>query len=107
MGEDPVLPGDDDTTPEPRLRAVPTDPTELVGFLEERRARLGATVDELVARVTPGEMVRRVRNRLRARIRLTTHTPDGGVRWERIAAVSSAATILLTSVAFVARRRLH
>jgi hypothetical protein len=107
MGEEPVSEGNDATDPTAKPQAVPSDPDELVRFLEGRRARLASTVDELVIRATPGEMARRTRARLLDRLRAATHASDGDLRWERVAAVSAAAVVSLLTLGILLRRRLR
>lgn len=95
------------TEPAPDRRAapsLPTDPHDLVRFIEQRRARLATTVEELASRASPGGMARRGTAGVRARARAATHTPEGRLRVERIAAVL-AATSVVVAFAVVARRR--
>jgi hypothetical protein len=59
------------------------------------RERLAGTVDELQHRTAPKEIVRRQVEALRARLVDATHTPDGRLRTERVAALAAAAVALV------------
>jgi hypothetical protein len=72
--------------------------------IEATRRRLAATIDELTFRVHPKEVLRREVASLKARISNATHTPEGELRLERVAAVGAAVAAL---VALVVWRRRH
>ena len=72
--------------------------------IEATRARLAATIDELAFRAQPKEIARREVASLKASVRAATHTPEGELRVERIAAVG-AAVAALTALIIWRRRR--
>lgn len=84
--------------------ALPDSPEEIEASIAERRAHLAATVDELVERAQPKAIARRSMEDARARLVSATHTEDGQLRTERIAAVAGAAVVVLTLFALLRRR---
>jgi hypothetical protein len=89
--------------------AVPVPPSAAVQRLEselaERRAHLTTTIDELVTRLSPKEIVRREVESVRIKIAETTHTPDGQLRRELVAAVLGATAVVLVGVGLLRRSR--
>jgi hypothetical protein len=85
--------------------ALSNDPAVLERQVEERRARLAATVDELAVRARPREIARRGAASAKARLRRATTTAEGELRVERIGAVAAGALALLAMAAF--RRRMR
>lgn len=83
--------------------AAPTV-AELEAELAARRQHLGATIDELVTRVSPKEIVRRQVEGAQVSFAAATHTPDGELRTERIAAVLGAVSIVLISAGLLRRQ---
>ena len=81
-----------------------TDPAAIESDIEATRARLAGTVDELAVRLHPKEISRRSVQDLKDRLRAATHTPDGRLRTERIAAVGAAAVALVSLVVWNRRR---
>lgn len=59
------------------------------------RTRLANTVDELQHRTAPKEVARRQVESLRTKFMDATHTPDGQLRTERVAALAAAAVALI------------
>jgi hypothetical protein len=59
------------------------------------RVHLASTIDELVARSKPREIARRQTESARAKFVETTHTPEGDLRVERVAAMAAASAVLL------------
>ena len=59
------------------------------------RQRLAGTVDELQYRTAPKEILRRQVEALRNRLVDATHTPDGRLRTDRVAALAAAAVALI------------
>ena len=59
------------------------------------RVRLADTVDELQHRTAPKEVARRQVEGLKAKLVDATHTPDGQLRTERVAALAAAAVALI------------
>ena len=85
---------------------TPTEPAAIERAIDERRRHLAATIDELTFRAQPKEIARRTAAGLQARVRAATHTPDGQLRTERLAAVGgAAAAVLALMVALRVRRR--
>ena len=89
--------------------AVPDPPTPEVAALEaelnDRRAHLSTTIDELVTRLSPMEIVRREVESVRIRLAEATHTPDGQIRTELVAAVLAAASAVLVGAGLLRRNR--
>jgi hypothetical protein len=87
--------------------AVPLTPqvVQLEAELAERRAHLSTTVDELVTRLMPREILRREVEAVRIKVAEKTHTPDGQVRSELVAAVLGAASVVLIGVGLLRRSR--
>jgi hypothetical protein len=87
--------------------AVPLTPqvVQLEAELAERRAHLSTTVDELVTRLMPREILRREVEAVRIKVAEKTHTPDGQVRSELIAAVLGATSVVLIGVGLLRRSR--
>lgn len=59
------------------------------------RTRLANTVDELQHRTAPKEVARRQVESLRTKFMDATHTPEGHLRTERVAALAAAAVALI------------
>ena len=87
--------------------AVPPSPQvlQLEAELAERRTHLSNTVDELVTRLMPREILRREVEAVRIKVAQTTHTPDGQIRSELVAAVLGATSVVLIGVALLRRSR--
>jgi hypothetical protein len=73
---------------------VSQSPAQIEAEIEATRARLAGTVDELATRVQPKEIARRSAEDAKAKLQAATHTEDGSLRTERIAAVGAAAAVL-------------
>jgi hypothetical protein len=86
-------------------RPLSSDPAVLEREIEARRARLAATVDELVFRAQPKEIARRASADAKAKFQAATTTPDGDLRTERIAAVAAAVLLLVVLAIWNRRRR--
>lgn len=69
------------------------------------RSRLEVTVNELAYRAQPQVIAQRQADSLKRRLDTATHTPDGDLRIERIAAVAGAAVALVVVAVLVGRRR--
>lgn len=59
------------------------------------RTRLASTVDELQHRTAPKEVARRQVEAWKTKLVDATHTPDGQLRTERVAALAAAAVALV------------
>ncbi len=81
------------------------DPAAIESDIEETRARLAGTVDELAVRLHPKEIGRRSVADVKDKVRSATMTPDGSPRIERIAAIAVAAVALIGLVVMNRRRR--
>ena len=68
---------------------------EIEAEIAAARVRLAGTVDELQHRTAPKEVLRRQVEAMRERLLDATHTPDGRLRTERVAALAAAAVALL------------
>ncbi|HKX65780.1 MAG TPA: DUF3618 domain-containing protein [Intrasporangium sp.] len=82
-----------------------TDTARIERDIEAARARLEGTVNELAYRAQPQVMVQRQVQSLALRINEATHTPDGDLRVERIAAVAGAVVAFVVVVGLLRRRR--
>ncbi len=78
-------------------------PEQIEAAIAERRDRLAATVDELVAKAKPKAIAQRSLDDAKSRFAAATHTEDGQLRTEKLAAVGGAAAAAL--VLFVLLRR--
>lgn len=86
---------------------LPEDPEQLEAVIAERRAHLADTVDELVGRTKPQALAKQGYAEARSGLVSATHTEDGDLRTERVAAVGGAAAllVLLVIIRTVRRRR--
>ena len=75
-----------------------TQADELQREIEERQARLAATVDELTTRVHPKSLARNGQESVQRRAQEAVFTEDGEPRVERIVAVGSAAVAVVGAV---------
>jgi hypothetical protein len=80
-------------------------PAQIEAEIEATRARLAGTVDELATRVQPKEIARRSAEDAKAKLTAATHTEDGSLRTERVAAVGAAAALVAALASFRALRR--
>lgn len=72
--------------------------------LAQRRQHLSGTIDELVTRVTPREILRRQVEGARISLAAATRTPDGELRTERVAGVLGAASVVLLGAGLIRRQ---
>ncbi len=77
---------------------------DLEATLTERREHLGNTIDELVTRVTPREILRRQVEGARISLDAAIRTPAGDLRTERVVGVLAAASVLLLSAGLIRHR---
>ena len=69
-------------------------PSELEQQIQQRRERLAATVDELSSRAQPKALAQQGAALVSARLQAVTHTPEGELRTERLAAVAGAFVVI-------------
>jgi Protein of unknown function (DUF3618) len=86
---------------------VTQTPAEIEAEIEATRVRLAGTVDELATRVQPKEIARRSAADVKAKAYSATHTDDGKLRTERVAAVGAAAALLAALAGLRALRALR
>ncbi|HET7279811.1 MAG TPA: DUF3618 domain-containing protein [Dermatophilaceae bacterium] len=86
-------------------RPAPGSPSAIEADIEAARLRLADTVDELAARATPKAILQRQVEAAKARLVAATTTPEGGLRVDRIVAVSVAAVAIMGLVAMRRHRR--
>jgi len=72
-----------------------TSPDAIEAQIAATRAHLAGTIDELAVRARPGEIARRQTESAKVRFVAATHTPEGDLRVERIAALAAAAAALV------------
>jgi uncharacterized protein (DUF2345 family) len=84
---------------------MPRSPAALEQAIVERRNHLSATIDELTFRARPKQIARRGVAGVRAKVQNATHTPEGELRTERLAAVGGAVVLLTGVLVFLRRRR--
>ncbi|MBT0769311.1 DUF3618 domain-containing protein [Kineosporia sp. J2-2] len=84
--------------------AISGSPSELEKEIQARRERLAATIDELSGRAQPKEIARRGAAALSERLQTVTHTPEGELRTERLAAVAGAFVVIAGVLVFVRGR---
>ncbi|MBL8929675.1 MAG: DUF3618 domain-containing protein [Kineosporiaceae bacterium] len=77
---------------------------ELEQVIAQRRAHLAATVDELVVRAQPKAIAARSVADARQRLTAVTHTEDGALRTQRLAAIGAAVLAVITTLSLIRRR---
>jgi len=82
-----------------------SDTARIEKDIEAARARLEGTVNELAYRAQPKVIAQRQADSLKLRLNEATHTPDGNLRVERIAAVAGAVVAFVVVVGLMRRRR--
>ena len=82
-----------------------SDTAGLEQDIQATRARLEGTINELAYRAQPQVIAQRQAQGLRLKLDAATHTDDGELRIERIAAVVAAAVAVVVVVGFLRRRR--
>jgi hypothetical protein len=89
----------------PKECAVAQTPAQIEAEIEATRLRLAGTVDELTTRMQPKEIARRSAEDVKDKAYSATHTEDGKLRAERVAAIGAAAALLAALAAHRAVRR--
>jgi hypothetical protein len=84
-----------------------TSPEAIEAEIAATRAHLAATIDELTVRAKPREIVRRRVESAKAGLTEATHTPEGELRLERVAALAAGSAVLLGLVLAILHRRHH
>ncbi|GAB6898548.1 DUF3618 domain-containing protein [Kineosporia succinea] len=84
--------------------ALNGSPTELELQIQARREHLAATIDELTTRAHPKDIARRTTAALSDKLQTVTHTPDGELRTERVAAVAGAVVAIAGVLVFIRGR---
>ncbi|GAA2153860.1 uncharacterized protein DUF3618 [Humibacillus xanthopallidus] len=82
-----------------------SDTARLEQDIQATRARLEGTINELAYRAQPQVIAQRQAQGLRLKLDAATHTPDGELRIERIAAIVAAAVAAVVVIGFLRRRR--
>ncbi|MEO5747014.1 MAG: DUF3618 domain-containing protein [Ornithinibacter sp.] len=82
-----------------------SDTARLEQDIQATRARLEGTVNELAYRAKPQVIAQRQAQGLKLKLDSATHTDDGELRIERIAAVVAAAVAVVVAVGLLRRRR--
>ena len=82
-----------------------SDTARLEQDIQATRARLEGTINELAYRAQPQVIAQRQAQGLRLKFDAATHTDDGELRIERIAAVVAAAVVVVVVVGLLRRRR--
>ena len=82
-----------------------TDTARIERDIEAARARLEGTVNELAYRAQPQVIVQRQVQSLALRLNEATHTPEGDLRVERVAAVAAAVVGFIVVVGLIRQRR--
>ena len=84
-----------------------TSPDAIEAEIAATRAHLAATIDELSVRAKPKEIVRRKVESAKAGLVEATHTPEGELRMERVAALAAGSAVLLGFVLAILHRPHH
>jgi len=86
--------------------ATPTSlsPDAIEAEIAQRRAHLASTIDELTVRTQPREIIRRQKESAKAKFVGATHTPEGGLRVERLGAIAAAGAAMFLVLALLHRR---
>ena len=82
-----------------------SDTARLEQDIQATRARLEGTINELAYRSQPQVIAQRQAQGLRLKLDAATHTDDGELRIERIAAVIGAAVVVVVVIGLLRRRR--
>ncbi|WP_404392674.1 DUF3618 domain-containing protein [Humibacillus xanthopallidus] len=82
-----------------------SDTARLEQDIQATRARLEGTINELAYRAQPQVIAQRQAQGLRLKLDAATHTDDGELRIERVAAVVAAAVAVVVVIGFLRRRR--
>jgi hypothetical protein len=82
-------------------------PDTIEAEINATRAHLAATIDELSFRAKPKEIVRRKVESAKAGFVEATHTPEGELRRERVAALAAGSAVVLGLVLAILHRRHH
>jgi hypothetical protein len=82
---------------------VPQSPAEIEAMIEERRDRLAATVDELVARTQPKALARRSLEGLRSAAHAAVWAETGRLRTQRLA-IAGGSAVAVVAVMIVVHR---
>jgi MYXO-CTERM domain-containing protein len=82
-----------------------TETARIEKDIEAARSRLEETVNELAYRAQPKVIAERQVRSLKLRLDAATHTPEGDLRVERVAAVVGAAVALVVVAGLIRRRR--
>jgi hypothetical protein len=90
------------TSPSPDQTSPSPDAIE--AEIAVTRAHLAGTIDELTVRSQPREIIRRQRESAKAKFVEATHTPEGGLRMERIGAMAAAGAAVFVALAILHRR---
>jgi len=90
--------------PSPDATRTNLSPDAIEAEIAQRRAHLASTLDELTVRARPREIVRRQKESAKAKLVSATHTPDGGLRVERVTAIAAAGAVMLVVLALLHRR---
>ena len=77
-----------------------SDTARLEQDIQATRARLEGTINELAYRAQPQVIAQRQAQGLRLKLDAATHTPDGELRIERIAAMVAAAVAVVVVIGF-------
>jgi hypothetical protein len=99
ISPDGIKPG-----PSPEAARPALSPDAIEAEIAQTRARLASTIDELTVRTQPSEILRRQKESAKARLVDATHTAEGDLRVERIAAIAAAASAVFVVLAFLHRR---
>jgi Protein of unknown function (DUF3618) len=87
-----------DSTPAPTIASLDAE-------LTARRERLAATIDELVEKANPRNILQRQAEAAKARFADVATTPEGELRVERLAVVVAVVTVVGGIVVFRRLRR--
>jgi hypothetical protein len=82
-----------------------TSPDSIEAEIAQTSVRLAGIIDELAFRAQPREIVRRETESVKARFHDATHTPEGELRRERVAAMAAAVSAVV--LALVMHHRHH
>jgi len=81
-----------------------TSPDAIEAEIAQTRDHLARTIDELAVRAQPREIARRQAESAKSKLVDATHTPDGGLRVERVGAMAAAGSVVLVVLAILHRR---